>query len=95
MPPAAARVVPSAEKTTSGRGVMELRAEAHFVLSASTCADSLGPSDFGARRETVWTAFTVSRPRSVERMKEPTRPVLPITAVVVILNRKIEIESFD
>lgn len=53
MPPAWARVVPRAEKTTDGGGVMEERLDDHFSVSASIRAANFGDSVLGARREMV------------------------------------------
>lgn len=53
MPPAACRVVPRAEKTTSGVGLLDERLDAHLVVSGSMVAVNLGDWVLGARREMV------------------------------------------
>jgi len=85
MPPACCRVVPSAENTVIGAGLMAESLAAHVVVSESMSAWSLAPVDLGARREIVCTPTTPSLARSVERMCEPTRPVDPMTAAVDIV----------
>jgi hypothetical protein len=85
MPPASALVVPRADNTVSGLGCSEASVADHLVLSRSIVAASFALSALGARREMVWTTLKASAPRMVDRMKPPTRPVLPITVAVAML----------
>lgn len=63
---------------------------AHFDVSASWQASSLGDWSFGRRREIVWTEVNASLLRSVLRMWLPTAPVQPNTAAVVMLEGRQE-----
>lgn len=67
---------------------MEESFEGQLVISGSRMAVRLAPEDLGARREMVYTEEPEEEEeegeeeeRRVERMKEPTRPVEPITRV--------------
>lgn len=53
MPPAAALVVPRAENTTDGGGVIDDRLDVHLEMSDSIVAFNLGDSAAGDRREMV------------------------------------------
>ncbi|KAK8069618.1 hypothetical protein PG994_006234 [Apiospora phragmitis] len=83
-----AETADAAENITSGGGEMVASVDAHLLVSLSTCADSLwedSDEDLGgARREMVWTAFTLPRLKRVVRIWEPTWPVQPTTAAVAM-----------
>jgi hypothetical protein len=80
-PPAAARVVPTAEKTVCGGGAREGSLAAQVAVSVSMRAVRLEGEEaagFGARREIV-VVWRVGAARRAGRMQPPTRPVLPKT----------------
>ena len=84
-PPAAAFVVPTALKITDGAGDREEIMPGHFVMSLSSRAWSLGDWAFGGFREMVLMDENASVVRSVARIWEPTAPVQPNTAAVVMV----------
>lgn len=85
IPPACARVVPTALNTISGLGWSVEILEPQVDESASWRASSLGEVSWGSRREMVLMELKVSLARSVLRMTPPTAPVLPKSAAVVIM----------
>ncbi len=85
IPPAVAFVVPTALKTTDGLGDREDIMPPHFETSPSSRAWSLGDWAFGSLLETVLTDENASMARSVARIWEPTAPVQPNTAAVVMV----------
>lgn len=76
--------MPTALKTVDELGDSEEIIPPHLELSRSSMAWSLGDWAVGSRLEIVFTDENASRVRRVARIWEPTAPVQPNTAAVVM-----------